>query len=130
MTRTKKQLETILLAKAVKKFGKTKLEKIGVRKVDNDKYKSEEYSIELVGFKFKLYLSKDLSKNTEDGHLWILDPQGYVFESFDLSDKNYESTLREMYNHVKSRITKYEEKQDRKKEIEFNRNLRRLDRIL
>jgi len=130
MTRTKKQLETILLAKAVKKFRKTNLEKIETRTIDNKQYKSEEYSIELAGFKFKLYMSKDLSKNKEDGHLWILDPKGYVFESFELSNKNYEPTLREMYSNIKNRILKYEEKQNRKQEKDFNRQLKRLDRIL
>ena len=130
MTRTKNQLESILLAKAVKKFRKTNLEKIETRKIDNDYYKLEEYLIELAGFKFKLYIGKDLNKNKEDGHLWILNPQGCIFESFDLSNKNYESTLREMYNNIKNRISKYEEKQDRKKGKEFDRNLKRLDRIL
>jgi hypothetical protein len=131
MTRTKKQLENILLVKALKRFTKTKIEKIEIRKpTDNKGYKSEEYSIKLSGFKFKLYFCEDLNQNSEKGHLWVLDSQGYLFENFDLSNENYAPTLKKMYNIVREKISVEKEKQNKRKEKEFNRNLKSLDRRL
>lgn len=123
MTKTKKQLENTLLDRTVKKFKKTKLEKIQPHRKDED---TKEYFIEKYGFKFRLYLDKDL----KDGHLWILNSKGYIFESFDLSNKKYAPIIKNMYEEIRKRVIEQKEKENRIVKREFNRNLKRLDRLL
>lgn len=130
MTRTKKQLENILLVRTAERFRKTKIEKIEIKKVSQNYRELEEYTIELAGFKFRLYFSKDLIKNQEEGHLWILNHQGYVFESFDLSNEYCKPVIIGIYEDIQKRILGCQEKQRKKEEREFNKNLKRLDRIL
>jgi hypothetical protein len=123
MTRTKKQLENTLLDRTVKRFRKTKLNKIQPSRKDED---TKEYFIEKNGFKFRLYLDEDL----KDGHLWVLNSKGYIFESFDLSDKKYAPVIKNIYEEIRKRVIKQKEKENQRVEREFNRNLKRLDRLL
>jgi hypothetical protein len=130
MTRTKKQLENILLVKTAKRFKKTKLSKIDVQITENLEHYTEKYVIEVSGFKLKLFLSENLVKNLETYGLWIQKPDGYLFETFESDNEKYAPVLKEMYESIKKREQKSNEKDTKKEEKEFNKKLRRLDRII
>jgi hypothetical protein len=128
MAKTKKQLEKVLLEntlldRAVKKFRRTKLSKIQPERKDED---TREYILEKYGFKFRLYLNESLG----DGHLWILNPKGYMFESFDLSNENYAPKIRKMYEEIRERVIIQKGKQKSREERDDDKNLRRFDRRL
>jgi hypothetical protein len=130
MTRTNKQLENILLVKTVNRFRKTKLSQVDSQISENSEYHIEKYTIEVNGFKLKLSLSKNLAKNSDEYKLWVIKPDGYLFEAFESNNENYAPILKQMYEDVTARIANSQKKDQKREEREFNRKLRKLDRII
>ena len=117
MTRTQKQLENALFTRAIKRFTRMSLDNLSPEKKDEN---TNEYRFEKYGFTFRL----------GENYLWILGPDRYIFESFDSSDEEYASIIKSAYEGLRQRVVSSKERQDKKQEREFNRNLKRLNRFL
>ena len=130
MTRTKKQLENILLVKTAKRFKRTKQQKISLQTIGNSESYGKRYTLEVHEFKFELSFLKNLSSKLEEYKLWIIKPDGYLFETFESDNENYAPILKQMYEGLVERMKSIKIRNKEKEEREFNRRLRKLNRII
>jgi hypothetical protein len=108
-----------LLVRAERRFKKTRLENIEPSKKDED---TKEYVLEKHNFRFILYLNRE----AKEGHLWILKPQGTMFEDYDISNKDYAPIIERMYERMQQRVSQKKVREKNWADKESERNLRRL----
>jgi|WetSurMetagenome_2_1015567.scaffolds.fasta_scaffold14630_5 hypothetical protein len=127
----KKHLEDRLLVRTAKRF-----KRINFSRVENNPAagvfpsRMDEYIINVRGFKEKLFLTENLENGSKQYSLWIVRPDGYLFETFEDKNELYAPVLKEMYENIKEKAIQYEEKQKKKKEKEAKRNERRYYRSI
>jgi hypothetical protein len=126
----KKHLEDRLLVRTARRF-----RRINFLKVEHDlggifPYSSDSYIIHVKGFKEKLFLTENLNDKSKRYDLWIIRPDGLLFEKFNSNDERYAPILIEMYENVKKKAIQYKEKEKVKKEREAKRKERRYYRSI
>jgi hypothetical protein len=127
----KRHLEDKLLVRTARRF-----RRINFSRVEHPKLSGvfpnqvDRYIIDVRGFKEKLFLTENLIDNSKEYSLWIIKPDGYLFETFESNNENYAPVLEEMYKNIQKKAIQYEEKQKNKKERESKRNERRYYRSI
>jgi hypothetical protein len=136
MTKTREQeakekihLEDRLLVRTSKRFRRTRFSKVNHYESGNLPYRLDNYIIERKGFKERLFLTENLDKGSQEYSLWIIKPDGRLFETFESKNKTYAPILKQMYENIRERAIQDEREQKKKAKIESERKDREYYRI-
>jgi hypothetical protein len=126
----KKHLENRLLVRTARRFKRINFSRVEHELGGVPPYSLDIYLIHVKGFKEKLFKTENLTNSSEEYSLWIVKPDGCLFETFESKNESYSPILIEMYENIRKKAIQYEEKEKDKKEREAKRNERRYLRRL
>ena len=124
------KLESILLAKAVKRFQRTPIKKMEVREEVRENLERATYILGVGKFKIIFHYFADSIKGEEKYNLSIRNSNEREVEYYDESKDSSLQLLKEIYESTKKRIVESQEEEEKEEEKKFEKGLNRLKRIL
>ena len=128
MIKHNKQLESILLAKAVKRFKRTNIRDLDIKKYIKEDINGGSYSLRVDGF--KIIFGYNIQEENSNYNLTILTAEGIVVEQFNNTNSGYLPLLKEIYESTNKKIVDSKEKEKEENDKQFEKRLKRLKRIL